>query len=204
MNINMSKYIDAEKFIKKFEKMIDDIPASVDSSAGYVIDEVYKIFDSLQQEAENERIKEQKELNKIAIQYRDDVIAHIEEKRVLPSFKGQLLHDFKNELNTMKQILNIQMWPQTQYAIFEKVALAFATWGGYHFHPKESLPEDELQQEQPEVDLEKEVRIYCGSSFRFNYDELNDSFYSNAFEFDDVVELARYFYELGLKVRKEE
>ena len=50
MNINMSKYINAEKFIKKFEKMIDDIPASVDSGAGYVIDEVYKIFDSLQQE----------------------------------------------------------------------------------------------------------------------------------------------------------
>jgi len=46
----MSKYFDAEKFIKEFEKMIDNIPASVDSGAGYVIDEVYKIFDSLSQE----------------------------------------------------------------------------------------------------------------------------------------------------------
>ena len=54
-----------------------------------------------------------------------------------------------------------------------------------------------LQQEQPEVDLEKEVRTYCNSSFKFDYDELNDSFYSNAFEFDDVIELARHFYELG-------
>lgn len=60
------------------------------------------------------------------------------------------------------------------------------------------------KQEQPEVDLEEEVRKYCGSSFRFNYDEFNDSFYSNAFEFDDVVELARHFYELGLNARKEE
>lgn len=59
----------------------------------------------------------------------------------------------------------------------------------------DSLPT--VCQEQPEVDLEKEVRTYCCSSFRFNYDELNDSFYSNAFEFDDVVELARHFYELG-------
>ena len=50
---------------------------------------------------------------------------------------------------------------------------------------------------QLEVDLKKEVRTYCCSSFRFNYDELNDSFYSNAFEFDDAVELARHFYELG-------
>ena len=63
---------------------------------------------------------------------------------------------------------------------------------------------DSLRQEQQEVDLEEEVRIYCSSSFRFNYDELNDSFYSNAFEFDDAVELARHFYELGLKARKEE
>lgn len=61
-----------------------------------------------------------------------------------------------------------------------------------------------LQQERPEVDLEKEVRIYCCSSFKFNYDEFNDSFYSNAFEFDDAVELARHFYELGLKAGKEE
>ena len=46
----MYRYIDAEKLTKKFEKMIDDIPASVDSGAGYVIDEVYKIIESLQQE----------------------------------------------------------------------------------------------------------------------------------------------------------
>ncbi len=46
----MKKYIDAEKLVKKFEKMIDDIPASVDSGAGYVIDEVYKIIDTLQEE----------------------------------------------------------------------------------------------------------------------------------------------------------
>ena len=56
---------------------------------------------------------------------------------------------------------------------------------------------DSLQQEQPSEDLEAEVRTYCKSSFKFNYDELNDSFYSNAFGFDDIAELARHFYELG-------
>lgn len=54
------------------------------------------------------------------------------------------------------------------------------------------------------MDLEKAVRTYCSSSFKFNYDELNDNFYSHAFEFDDVVELARHFYELGLNSRKGE
>lgn len=56
------KYIDADKLIKKFEKMIDDIPASVDSGAGYVIDEVYKIIDSLQQEQPEEELE--KEIDK--------------------------------------------------------------------------------------------------------------------------------------------
>ena len=37
-----------EIFRQKFDKMVDNIPASVDSGAGYVIDEVYKILDSLE------------------------------------------------------------------------------------------------------------------------------------------------------------
>jgi len=37
-----------EIFKQKFDKMINNIPASVDSGAGYVIDEVYKILDSLE------------------------------------------------------------------------------------------------------------------------------------------------------------
>ena len=36
-----------ELFKQKFEKMVDNIPASIDSGASYVIDEVYKILDSL-------------------------------------------------------------------------------------------------------------------------------------------------------------
>ena len=48
-----------------------------------------------------------------------------------------------------------------------------------------------LQQEQPEVDLEKELQ-----AFLCNYD----------YEFDDdapVCDIARHFYELGLNARKE-
>lgn len=36
-----------EIFKQEFEKMVNNIPASIDSGAGYVIDEVYKILDSL-------------------------------------------------------------------------------------------------------------------------------------------------------------
>jgi len=43
-----------EIFKQKFNKMVDSIPASVDSGAGYVIDEVYKILDSLEDEIPSE------------------------------------------------------------------------------------------------------------------------------------------------------
>ena len=146
------KYIDAEKLIaeiKRFRATEYGGDTLGDDAANGALDYVLEeIIPSLQREAEEERKTRLDEIQKISIEYRDSVIKHIEAKRVLPSFRGQLLHDFKNELNTMKQILNIQMWPQNQYAIFEKVALAFAAWGGYHFHPKESLPKDEHQQEQ--------------------------------------------------------
>lgn len=39
-----------EIFKQKFEKMVDNIPASIDSGAGYVVDEVYKILDSLEED----------------------------------------------------------------------------------------------------------------------------------------------------------
>ena len=90
---------------------------------------IIQIINSLQQEAEEEQEKRNNELQKTSIEYRDSLIKHIEAKRPLPSLKGQLLHDFKNELNTMEQILNIKSWSQIQYAIFEKVALVFYDLG---------------------------------------------------------------------------
>ena len=44
-----------EIFKQKFDKMVNNIPASVDSGAGYVIDEVYKILDSLEDEVHAEQ-----------------------------------------------------------------------------------------------------------------------------------------------------
>ena len=39
-----------ELFKQEFDKMVDNIPASVDSGAGYVIDKVYEILNSLEDE----------------------------------------------------------------------------------------------------------------------------------------------------------
>lgn len=60
-----------------------------------------------------------------------------------------------------------------------------------------------LQQEQPEVDLDEEMLDYINKHYHIRYDETlevgNDPLTTYDFE-----EIARYFYELGLKARKEE
>jgi len=57
-----------------------------------------------------------------------------------------------------------------------------------------------LQQEQPEVDLEKEIDVVWNPRFNLGWDEKSLlSINRSAFE-----TVARHFYELGLNARKEE
>lgn len=54
-----------------------------------------------------------------------------------------------------------------------------------------------LQQEQPEVDLEKEIKDTC-RGYRIN------DYHEQELGKQDIENLARHFYELGLNARKEE
>ena len=56
----------------------------------------------------------------------------IEKKRVLPNLRGQKLHDFKNEFNTLFQTIHGLRFEDVSSGILEKFALAFATWGAYN------------------------------------------------------------------------
>ena len=76
-----------EIFRQKFDKMVDNIPASVDSGAGYVIDEVYKIFDSLQQE------QPEVELEKAS-------------RNVYESWQGGTMDDFLRDMVELGKALN--------------------------------------------------------------------------------------------------
>lgn len=53
---------------------------------------------------------------------------------------------------------------------------------------------DSLQQEQQEVDLEKELNRYLRGEFQ----------QTAGGNFNNYIQVARHFYELGLKARKEE
>ena len=57
---------------------------------------------------------------------------------------------------------------------------------------------DSLQQEQPDVDLEKELEKYCRIYYNCNYpDQIQNGKCSVVMP--HIVEAARYFYELGRK-----
>ena len=62
-----------------------------------------------------------------------------------------------------------------------------------------------LLQEQPEVDLEKELCEYF-EGWRIDYYSETEELLKNngcTVDLDDVKEIARHFYELGLSARKE-
>ena len=61
-----------------------------------------------------------------------------------------------------------------------------------------------LQQEQPEVDLEKEIQIWCHNPLYELTKEQDTGKAPVKVLISDIEDTARHFYELGLNARKEE
>ena len=198
----MNKYIDAEKLTTIIEERkaqqdqwINSYHEPINQGISQELTEILSIITFLQQEAEVKRIKENKEVQETALKYRDSVIQRIEHKRVLPSFKGELLHSFKNELHTMEQILGVKNWSDIQYALFEKFALVFAAWGGYHFHPKEIESEDSLKHEQPDnEDIDKVAQELYEHLYEL---KRRNSVQTNLYDKQEIIDLWKAGIEYG-------
>lgn len=143
------KYIDADKLKAEIGRLkekylLERWDSNYDTiAAQYKVDaynELLPLIESME--------KEPQEIRDLAASYCAKLISRLESRRVLPTFTGKLLHDFKNEVYTVKQLF-LGPWSDIENAIFDKIALTFAAWGGYHFHPNEQDSEDALQQEQP-------------------------------------------------------
>ena len=63
---------------------------------------------------------------------------------------------------------------------------------------------DSLQQEQPEVDLEKEINIEISKWTCYEEIGFGARYDAKPFDGRDIEKIARHFYELGLNARKEE
>lgn len=62
---------------------------------------------------------------------------------------------------------------------------------------------DSLQQEQPEVDLEKEINIEISKWACYEEIGFGARYDAKPFDGRDIEKIARHFYELGLNARKE-
>jgi len=76
----------------------------------------------------------------------------------------------------------------------EKIAKAKKSWDGVDVDKFMDDVRGREQQEQPEVDLEKEVTHFVD----------DDKILSKFVKYDDALLIARHFYKLGLNARKEE
>lgn len=66
---------------------------------------------------------------------------------IMPTLKGQYLHDYKNFLNTCQQIFGLKRWGihPTQAILFEKLSLLWATWGAQHLKGLFEISSEERQ-----------------------------------------------------------
>lgn len=76
---------------------------------------------------------------------RDAYSNKIEKKRILPNLRGQKLHDFKNEFNTLFQTIDGLQFEDVSSGILQKFALAFATWGAYNLSFLRSQESEDIE-----------------------------------------------------------
>ena len=198
----MNKYIDSDKFIKEFEKMIDNILASVDSGAGYVIDEVYKIIDSLQQEQpiqvntltwkdinDLERI-----INNVHYEFRNGIGEKSFGKEVLERFREERDEQEQPKVDLVAKLRHhLATTPREQ---LEKEWKELEHWNNVG-----PTVQEFLYGKQQEVELEKEIDSFWDSCIKHKNERGGNVIWSNKIE---IEVLARRFYELGLNARKEE
>lgn len=123
---------------------VSSIRSSQMDGAEVVLKDLLFLLDTLEEQEKREETERRLRYQESFIGYWSDVLKRIDEKRILPTFKGKTLHDFKNELHTMKQIIGLINHPEIHEGLFDKLALVFAAWGAYYFHPNKT--EDTLQE----------------------------------------------------------
>ena len=120
----MEELIDKKKLLEELKKLKQNLSAS----PIVVIEDVESLVESLE-------VKEVDLETDIEREYVECNIDIFNKKFPnLPELKGQYLHDYKNFLNTCKQIFKFHYWNNhpTQEILFEKLSLLWVTWGAQH------------------------------------------------------------------------
>ena len=146
----------------KKEKEFCPLPEDDYTAGGYngyclALDKVLSFICDLSEEPVSEN---EYELSKLAVEALD-------RKRVCPTLKGNALHKFKNEWNTIKQIMH--WWDMGKEFLNYRLALHWASWGAQNLQECFDMSEKEktkIDTEKPiSEDLEEAAKIYGRNTF---------------------------------------
>lgn len=216
----MSKYIDAEKLIAEIKRRMESHRKA--SADGYIIDpnrldedeDILSFITSLQQEQPdnwNDEYREDELLTRFAFYtYKDeDSVLYlsnvfVEETSRNKGFGTKILQAAERVAETIGAItIRLKVKRNSQANDwYRKHGYGYLTFEGEYDWLEKNLEYLKPKQEQPKVDLEKELIQWHKGHFKEagTYEKYSGFYLKNSSQLD----LARYFYKLGLSARKEE
>lgn len=191
--INKSNLVaEIKRLIRKNELYLDDNVLDTvrfqKTGAYSVLNEVLHFIDTLEvKEVDDELQGTEKEVA-------EGFVERINKKRAPISLKGEMKAKFKNEFNTMWQVIDGLEFAKVAKHIVERLCLEFATWGAYNLKGIGEIKNSETL-EVKEPDFEKEF-----SRIWFDFGEY---FNNSAVNFARIRTICKHFFELGLKAKGE-
>ena len=130
------QYISKSAVMAEIEARLSDIAevcqdyiADKKTSAEYsLLIELLGFLDTL----ETKEIEEDDELEGLQREVARGTVEQIDKKRIPINLKGDLKAKFKNEFNTMWQVIGGIQFAKVAKHIIERLCLEFATWGAYN------------------------------------------------------------------------
>lgn len=106
----------------------DYIPDKKTSAEYSLLIELLGFLDTL----ETKEIEEDEELTGLQREVACGTVEQIDKKRIPINLKGDLKAKFKNEFNTLWQVIGGVQFAKVAKHIIERLCLEFATWGAYN------------------------------------------------------------------------
>ena len=141
------QYISKSAVMAEIEARLSDIAevcqdyiADKKTSAEYsLLIELLGFLDTL----ETKEIEEDEELTGLEKEVAYGTVERIDRKRIPIDLKGDLKAKFKNEFNTMWQVIDGIQFAKVAKHIIERLCLEFATWGAYNLKGIGEIGEEE-------------------------------------------------------------
>jgi len=169
--------------VERRAKILSGTHAGRSSDALPMLEELLFFIDSMQEEPVREDYK---------IYGSVAAVKALDRKRVCPQLKGNTLHKFKNEFNTIKQIVHLLY--DYEYPFCYRVALHWASLGAYNLKSFGNINEKEkakmdISEEPVSEDLEKASKEWLEPQLDKSYANYGESKMMELTHFDGYAML---------------